>query len=103
MKAGYQLTFFTLQSRRHNGMNITDWLEEIAKEVGIQGITVVSGSRGIGHDGIWHSITFFELADQPLEIIMMVDEDTCTKLFDRLHVESPKLFYTKTAIEYGTI
>jgi PII-like signaling protein len=103
MKTGYQLTFFTLQSRRHNGMNIAELLEKIAKEVGIQGVTIINGSRGIGHDGVWHSISFFELADQPLEIIMMADEDTCIKLFDRLHVESPKLFYTKTAIEYGIV
>jgi PII-like signaling protein len=103
MKVGYRLTFFTLQSRRHNGMKIADWLEKIAKEVGIQGVTIVNASSGIGHDGTWHSISFFELADQPLEIIMIADEDACTKLFDCLHVESPKLFYTKAAIEYGTV
>lgn len=103
MKTGYQLTFFTLESRRHNGMNIAAWLEEMAKQSGIHGVTVVNASKGIGHDGTWHSATFFELTDQPLEIMMIADEEACTQLFDRLQRETPNLFYTKMAIEYGMI
>ena len=103
MKAGYQLTFFTLQSRRHNGMYITDWLKEIAQQVGILGITITNASKGLGHDGIWHSASFFELADQPLEIIMIADEEACNQLFECLQTENPHLFYTKTTIEYGMI
>ncbi len=103
MKAGYQLTFFTLQSRRHNGMYIADWLKEIAQQVGIQGITITNASKGLGHDGIWHSASFFELTDQPLEIIMIADEEACNKLFECLRTENPNLFYTKTTIEYGMI
>jgi uncharacterized protein len=103
MKTGYQLTFFTLQSRRHNGIHITDWLEETAQKAGIHGVTVTTASKGLGHDGIWHSATFFELADQPLEIMMIVDEEAYSKLSTLLEKEKTNLFYTKTAIEYGTI
>lgn len=103
MKTGYQLTFFTLQSRRHNGVNIVDWLEEIAQHSGINGVTVTNASKGIGHDGTWHSASFFELADQPIEIIMIADEEGCNTLFTALNEQTPNLFYTKTAIEYGTI
>ncbi len=103
MKRGFQLTFFTLQSRRHDGRHIADWLEEIAQQTGISGVTVTNASKGLGHDGRWHSATFFELSDQPLEIMMIGDEEACTKLFERLQAETPNLFYTKTAIEYGTI
>lgn len=103
MKTGYQLTFFTLQSRRHNGKNIAEWLEDIAQHSGVSGITVSNASKGLGHDGTWHSATFFELADQPLEIMMIADEESCNTLFSLLEEEKPALFYTKTAIEYGTI
>lgn len=103
MKTGYQLTFFTLQSRRHNGVNIADWLEEIAQHSGINGVTVTNAAKGLGHDGTWHSASFFELADQPLEIIMIADEEGCNALFTVLNEQTPNLFYTKTAIEYGTI
>ncbi len=103
MKKGYQLTFYTLQSRQHNGGYISDWLEEIAQEAGVNGITVTNSAKGLGHDGTWHSASFFELIDQPLEIIMIADEKACTKIFALLEAQKSNLFYTKTAIEYGTI
>jgi PII-like signaling protein len=103
MKTGYQLTFFTLQSRRHNGRYIADWLEERAQQIGVHGVTVSKASKGLGHDGIWHSASFFELADQPLEIMIIADEEASNHLFTLLKAEQPNLFYTKTAIEYGTI
>jgi PII-like signaling protein len=103
MKTGYQLTFFTLQSRRHNGTNIAEWLENIAQRSGVSGVTVTNASKGLGHDGTWHSATFFELADQPLEIMMIADEEAFNTLFALLEEEKPALFYTKTAIEYGTV
>ncbi|ADR33911.1 hypothetical protein Sulku_1248 [Sulfuricurvum kujiense DSM 16994] len=103
MKTGFQLTFYTLRSRRHNGASIADWLEEIAQKAGISGVTVTNASKGLGHDGKWHSASFFELTDQPLEIIMIADAEACDRLFTFLETEKPNLFYTKTAIEYGTI
>ncbi|MBV5320890.1 MAG: DUF190 domain-containing protein [Sulfuricurvum sp.] len=103
MKTGYQLTFFTLQSRRHNGTNIVEWLEDVAQRSGISGLTVTNASKGLGHDGRWHSATFFELSDQPLEIMMIADEESCNTLFSLLEEQKSSLFYTKTAIEYGII
>jgi uncharacterized protein len=103
MKTGYQLTFFTLQSRHHNGIHIADWLVKIAQQTGISGVTVTNASKGLGHDGTWHSASFFELADQPLEIMMIAEEEGCNRLFTLLEEQKPNLFYTKTAIEYGTI
>jgi uncharacterized protein len=103
MKIGYQLTFFTLLSRHHNGIQIVNWLENIAQQADITGVTVTTASKGLGHDGIWHSASFFELADQPIEIMMIADEQSCLSLFSLLEVESAHIFYTKTAIEYGII
>jgi len=103
MNSGYQLTFFTLQSRRHDGIRIADWLEKIAQKAGIKGVTVTNASRGLGHDGIWHSASFFELADQPIEIIMIANEETCSRLFTLLETQKSNLFYTRTTIEYGVI
>lgn len=103
MKQGYQLTFFTLQSRRHNGMPVADWLEEKARQAEISGVTITHASKGLGHDGKWHSASFFELSDQPLEVMLITDEKTCNAFFALLEADKPHLFYTKTAIEYGTI
>ncbi|WP_333805029.1 DUF190 domain-containing protein [Sulfurospirillum sp.] len=101
---GFQLVFSTLQSRKHaNGDHISQWLMDIAEKIGIKGVTVLQASQGIGRDGKLHSSTFFELADEPLEIIMNVDEEACEKLFKVLKEEKLGLFYTKIAIEYGTL
>jgi hypothetical protein len=35
--------------------------------------------------------------------IMIADEEACRNLLTLLEAEKPNLFYTKTAIEYGTI
>lgn len=48
-------------------------------------------------------LLFFELADEPVEVIMNVDEAECEKLFALLSEEKLGIFYTKTAIEFGTI
>lgn len=103
MKKGYQLTFFTLESRQHKNKSISNYIEEIAQELGITGITVLKASKGVGEDGKLHSASFFELADQPLEIVMILEEDKYIKLFSYLEKENLNLFYTKTAIEYGVI
>lgn len=103
MKTGSQLTFYTLRSRRHNGQYISDWLPKLAARTGIHGVTIADATKGLGHDGKWHSASFFELTDQPIEIIMIADEESCTQLFALLEAEKPNLFYTKSPIEYGTI
>ena len=101
---GFQLVFSTLQNRKHpNGDQISQWLMEVAEKSGIKGVTVIHAAQGIGRDGKLHSSTFFELADEPLEVIMNVSETECKKLFALLNEEKLGLFYTKTAIEYGTI
>lgn len=101
---GFQLVFSTLHSRKHpNGEPITQWLIGICEKLGIKGFTLVNASQGAGRDGKRHAAHFFELADEPVEIIMNVDEETCEKLFALLDEEKLGLFYTKSAIEFGTI
>jgi len=101
---GFQLIFSTLQSRKHpNGEHISQWLVNMSEKIGIKGVTILNASQGIGRDGKLHSSTFFELADEPLEIIMNVSEAEAEKLFTLLSEEKLGLFYTKIATEYGTI
>ena len=101
---GFQLVFSTLQSRKHpNGEHISQWLVNVAEQLGIKGVTILNASQGIGRDGKLHSSTFFELADEPQEIIMNVNEAESEKLFALLSEAKLGLFYTKTAIEYGTL
>ena len=101
---GYQLIFSTLQSRKHpNGEYLSHWLMQSAETLGIKGVTILHATQGKGRDGKLHSAGFFELADEPLEIIMNVSEEESEKLFVLLSQEKLGLFYTKSAIEFGTV
>ncbi|WP_300650341.1 DUF190 domain-containing protein [Pseudomonas sp.] len=100
---GYQVTFFTQQNRRYKGKMLADWLVTVAKEMHLRGATLVSGIEGFGHTGKLHSYHFFELADQPMEVSLVLSEEECRQLFERLQGEDFSLFYVKIPVEFGTL
>ena len=99
---GYQITFFTVQDHRHKGKPVGDWLVHIAKELGLSGATLIAGTEGFGHHRRIHSVHFIELAEQPLEVVMIVTADEADRLFEQLDREGIHLFYAKTPAEFGT-
>jgi len=101
---GYQLTFYTLQSATHEHQPVHQWLMELAKSMEIHGATLLTAQEGIGAHHRLHSARFFELADQPMEIVMAVSEEECGAILQRLRAESGlRVFYSRTPIEFGTI
>ncbi len=100
---GYQVTFFTQQDRRNHGMPLADWLLKTAKGMGIAGGTVIPAAEGLGHDQRLHSAHFFELADQPVEVTLVLSDVQADQLFALLETEDIRLFYTKVAVQYGTV
>ena len=100
---GYQITFFTPQDRRHRGKQIGDWLVQLAKEMGVRGATMIAAAEGFGKHHRIHSAHFFDLADQPLEVVMAISAEECDRLFARLRAEGVHLFYVKSAVEFGTL
>ncbi|WP_068827808.1 DUF190 domain-containing protein [Pseudomonas sp. BMS12] len=100
---GYLLTFFTQQDRKHAGKPLAEWLLQLARDLNLRGATLVPATEGYGHGRRVHSAHFFELADQPLEVVLAVSEDECELLFQRLRDEGVKLFYVKAPIEFGTL
>ena len=100
---GFQITFFTQQNRRHGHLLVHEWLLQLSKTLDIKGATVTTGAEGIGHTGKVHSAHFFELADQPVEVTMVVSESQCAILFERLEKEHADLFYSKSPVEFGRV
>lgn len=100
---GYQVTFFTQQDHRHKGKPMGDWLVHLAKELGLRGATLMAAGEGFGHHGRIHSAHFFELTDQPLEVVMALSAEETDRLFERLKAEGVSVFYVKTAVEFGTL
>ncbi len=100
---GYQITFFTQQNRRHKHQPMAEWLMLAARDLGVRGATIVAGSEGYGQHRRIHSAHFFELADQPQEVVMAVSEDEAQRLFDYLKEEAVHLFYVKSPVEFGIL
>ena len=89
---GFQVTFFTGEGRHHGHKQVQVWLMEVARSLGITGITMTVGVQGIGRDGKLHSAHFIELSDQPVELTMAVSADRCELLFARLEAEPANVF-----------
>ena len=92
------------------GQDLPQWkdtlcfgLVQVAIELGLRGATVLTASEGFGKHRRIHSAHFFELADQPIEIVMAVTEEECAKLFARLEAERVHLFYVKAPVEFGAL
>ncbi len=98
---GYQLTFFSQQGRTHHMLSITDWLLQEARAIGIKGATVAAAQGGYGRNGKYHSIHFFELGEQPVEVTMAVDSEQAERIFSRIEEEKLRIFYIKIPIEFG--
>jgi PII-like signaling protein len=98
---GYLITFFMAQDRRHRHRLLHEWLLEAATSIGVRGGTVLAAAEGVGHHGRRHSAHFFELADQPVEVQMAMTQDQSERLFGLLAQEGVKVFFVKTAVEFG--
>lgn len=100
---GYMLSFFTVEAAKYKGKHVTDWMLALTKQLKLRGVTVIRAAEGFGAHGRLHSARFFELADQPVEIVMAVSEEESKALFDALAKETIHLFYVKSEVEFGTI
>jgi len=103
MTQGYQITFFTHQNSRHKGKQISDWMTSLVQELGLRGASIHAGGESFARGGRVHSAHFFELSDQPVEILMAVTTEEATRLFDRLEAEGVHPFYVKTPVEFGVL
>ena len=100
---GYQLEFFLEQNKRHGYQALYEWLIEAARSHGIHGATVFMGALGFGHHRRIHSAHFFELADQPVEVTMVVNLEESDRLFALLEQEKVHMFYVKLPVEFGVL
>lgn len=100
---GYQITFFTVQDHRHDHKPMAEWLLLAARDLGLRGATIVAAAEGYGHHRRIHSAHFFELADQPQEVVMAVTEEESERLFAFLEKEGVHLFYVKSPVEFGVL
>ena len=100
---GYQISFLTVQGHRHGGKPLADWLVNVAMEMGLRGATIIAGTEGYGKHRRIHSAHFFELTDQPVEVVMAVTQEESDRLFERLRTANVRVFYVKCPVEFGEL
>jgi len=100
---GSQLTIYANQSHRIAHLSVVDWLLDQAKQCAIKGSTVIEASESIDTHGKYHAARFFELADQPVGVVIVADDAHIDQLFERLRESGQRLFYTRVPIEYGEL
>lgn len=100
---GYQLEFFTQQDLFHGGKHMSDWLVDIARSHGIRGASVFKGAKGFGPERRYPDAQMFDLIDHPMQVLMIVSEEECERLFALLIKEKVELFYVKLPVEYGKV
>lgn len=101
---GYQLTFYTLQSYTHDHRPMHQWLMDLAQSMKIRGATVFTAQQGVGVHHRLHSARFFELAEQPIEVTMVVSEQERDAILQRMRSEPGlRVFYSCAPLDFGTI
>ncbi|MGA7778253.1 MAG: DUF190 domain-containing protein [Paraburkholderia sp.] len=98
---GSQLTLYAAnQSHRKLHKTVVDWvLDEVAK-VGIHGATVTEVREGIDAHGRYHAARFFELADQPVAVMVAAPDAQVDALLESLRTARVRLFYTRCRVEF---
>lgn len=103
MQKGYQISFFTEQSRRKDGRPMGNWILETAKSLGIPEATLFPAAEGYGRDGWLKSASFFESGEQSVEVRVAVTEADAERLIERIRSENLGVFCVKTPIEFGIL
>ena len=103
MQKGYQISFFTEQSRRKDGRPMGNWILETAKNLEIPGATLFPAAEGYGRGGWLKSASFFESGEQSVEVRVAVTEADAERLIERIRSENLGVFCVKTPIEFGIL
>lgn len=101
---GSQLTVYAAtQGHRRHHLTVVDWILEETRKAGIVGATVVEVTEAIDMLGKYHAARFFELADQPVVVTVVGDDERIDVLLASLRQGGSNLFYTRAPIEYEVL
>lgn len=101
MLRGSQLTIYANRGQKKGRQSVIDWILDTSTNAGIRGATAVECSEGVDSHGRFHAARFFELADEPVAVMVVADNKQIEALLRQLADGAVKLFYTRVPIEYG--
>lgn len=97
---GFELIFIAPRSRRHEGKPVLDIVLDIAKSQGIKCHTRRVDMEGSGLNGHVHSAHFFELSDEPEELMFVVDGGQADALLRQVEDRGVHVFCLRRPIDY---
>ena len=101
---GCSLRFYLHESQKHQGMLLYEWLLEQAQRSGIHGGSAFRAIAGFGRHGVLAQQHFFELAGQlPVLVEFVVSEADADALLALAQADGAVLFYTRTAVDFGSL
>lgn len=103
LKSGYEVIFIVPESRRHDGKRVYDCIIETAESLGIDRMTKRSDVEGTGADGKLHSAHFFDLADQPIELMYAMDEDKAERFVAAVEETGAPVFCICRPVHFGQL
>lgn len=97
---GFEIICMAPASRRHKGELVLERILQIAKDLGINRYTRRANNESVGLDGRYHSVHFFELADEPEELSFILNEDQADGLLKRIAAENLPVFCLRRSLEF---
>lgn len=97
---GFEIIFMAPRSRRHHGEPVLDAVAGLARDQGIKRMTRRVDAEGVGSNGHTHSAHFFELADEPEELMFVLDGGEADSLIRAVEDAGMHVFCLRRPIDY---
>lgn len=101
MPQGSQITIFANRNQRKGHQRVADWILKVAADLDIHGATIIDASEGVDSHGNLHAAHFLELADEPVAVMIVAEDERITALLAELGKGGISLFYTRMPLEFG--
>jgi len=104
LQQGVHLHFYCHLRAKHDGMLLSEWLLEQAKQHGLGGGSVFRAIAGFGRHGVLHEEQFFELADDlPIKIEFLLRQDQAELLLQLVRAAGVDATYAWSPASFGVI
>lgn len=97
------LKFFVVESQRHDGQLLYQWLLQQASKLELPGGSAFRAIAGYGRHHVLHEAHFYELAGElPMEVVFVASRDQAERLLAQVAAAGLSLFHYMMSAESGT-
>jgi uncharacterized protein len=102
MQACVYLKFFVIESQRHGGQLLYQWLLREASALGLPGGSAFRAIAGYGRHHVLHEAHFYELAGElPMEVVFVAGVEEADRLVAHVEKAGLALFHYRMPAQSG--